>query len=435
MEKYLQNIDIYSEQVRDILEKPPRSILKIGTLGLFIFLLIGIAFSHLIRYPDTLSMQGELVVGQKPIEIVTKVNGIIDSLFVADKEIIKENEILLTIKSTLDISDINKFYTFAAAVERIEYIPNYLKITPNENINLGELTPLYTLIVQSFFEFQNYLKDASVFIKINALEAEINQISKLNESLNKQGEYYYQDLVLTEKDLNRNRSLEKEGVIAPADREKVESKMLIEKRNFEAFKTNVLSNKVKIQQLKTQITVLTANRRNGINTRIFTNNQQIQNLKSKIKEWEDKYKISAPISGQVAFNQSINQNDFIIAVEPLITIIPTTIKSRNLIIQGLLPIRSSGTLKVGRKAIIQFINYPSNLFGTINGVVQDISLLPNEDNYRVKIELPFGLKTSYSKEIPILAQLKANVMINTKEYSLLERLFQNILDILINKNK
>ncbi len=100
-----------------------------------------------------------------------------------------------------------------------------------------------------------------------------------------------------------------------------------------------------------------------------------------------------------------------------------------------MPIKSSGTLKVGQKAIVNLENYPSNQYGTVNGIVKDISLLPNEENYRVEIELPEGLKTTYKKEIPIRPSLKANVSINTQEYSLLERIFQNILDITKNRNQ
>ncbi len=421
--------------IENIFGKPPGWILNWGiTLG-FIFLVVCFGVAYFIKYPDKLNMQGELIVGQKPIEIVPKVSGVIDSLFIEEKGMVNANDVLLNIQSTMNESDIDKFNLFSQSFELANHIPDYLEINGLENLNLGELSPIYAFLVQTFLEFQNYLKDASVFVKINVLKAEIDQIKKLNNSLNKQGEYYQQDISITEKDYQRSISLEKDGVIAPVDREKAESKLLNEKRNLEAFKSNVISNDVKIQQLKTQIAELTSDRRNGVKTRIFTINQQIQDLKSKINEWTDKYIIKSPISGQVAFNQNINANDFIKASEPLMTIIPSTDQNQPMIIEGLLPIKSSGTLKVGQKAIVQLDNYPSNQYGTIRGTVKDISLLPSEENYRVKIELPEGLKTSYDKEIPIQPKLKANVSISTQEYSLLERIFQNILDITKNRNQ
>jgi multidrug resistance efflux pump len=435
MDKQFQNIDIYSEQVRDILEKPPKNFLRIGVLGLFIFFSLVLTLSHFVRYPDKLSMQGELIVGQKPIEIFPKISGLIDSLFVEDKSNIAKGEVVLTIQSTLDQEDLARFDSFSKLFKAIEHIPDFLIINSPPELKLGEFTSSYANLNKTFLEFQNFLRDESVNIKIYALENEISQIKKLNNSLNKQSEYYHQDISLTQEDYNRNLRLEKDGVIAPVDREKAESKLLNEKRNLEAFKSNIISNEVRIQQLKTQIAELTAERRNGVNTRIFTISQQIDDLKSKIVEWQDKYFIKAPISGRVAFYQSINSNDFIKASERLITIIPEINNTHTLTIEGLLPIKSSGTLKVGQKAIVNLENYPSNQYGTIHGIVKDISLLPNEDNYQVEIELPEGLKTTYNKEIPIRPSLKANVSINTQEYSLLERIFQSIMDITKNRNQ
>jgi len=421
--------------IENIFGKPPGWILNWGiTLG-FVFLIVCLGVAYFIKYPDKLSMTGELIVGQKPIEIVPKVSGLIDSLFAEDKSAVSKGDILLTIQSTLEENSIGQFYDFEKSFNQIHHIPDYLNLTSPEELNLGELTPNYANLKQTFLEFQNFLRDASVFVKIDALQKEIEQINKLNKSLNKQGEFYDQDVSLTEKDYNRNVSLEKDGVIAPVDREKAESKLLNEKRNLEAFKSNIISNDVRVQQLKTQIAELTAERRNGVNTRIFTINQQINDLKSKILEWQDKYIVKAPISGRVAFNKSIYANDFIKASEPLITIIPEIRNDQSLTIEGLLPIKSSGTLKVGQKAIVNLENYPSNQYGSVHGIVKDISLLPNEENYRVEIELPEGLKTTYKKEIPIRPSLKANVSINTQEYSLLERIFQNILDITKNRNQ
>ena len=421
--------------IENIFGKPPGWILNWGISLGFIFLIVCFGVAYFIKYPDKLSMTGELIVGQKPIEIVPKVSGLIDSLYAEDKSVVSKGDILLTIQSTLDENSIGQFYDFEKSFKQVESIPDYLKLKSPEELNLGELTPNYANLKQAFLEFQNFLRDASVFVKIDALQKEIEQINKLNKSLNKQCEYHNQDVSLTEKDYNRNVSLEKDGVVATVDRERAESKLLSEKRNLEAFKSNIISNDVRIQQLKTQIAELTAERRNGVNTRLFTLNQQIEDLKSKIAEWQDKYIIKTPISGRIAFNQRIIANDFIKSSEPLITIIPEIRNDQSLTIEGLLPIKSSGTLKVGQKAIVNLENYPSNQYGTVNGIVKDISLLPNEENYRVEIELPEGLKTTYKKEIPIRPSLKANVSINTQEYSLLERIFQNILDITKNRNQ
>ncbi len=125
MDNQFKNIDIYSEQVRDILEKPPKNFLRIGVFSLFMFISLVMILSHYVRYPDKLTMTGELIVGQKNIEIVPKVSGLIDSLFTEDKSIVSEGDVLLTIQSTLDKNSIIQFYTFEESFKQVEYIPEY----------------------------------------------------------------------------------------------------------------------------------------------------------------------------------------------------------------------------------------------------------------------------------------------------------------------
>ena len=135
------------------------------------------------------------------------------------------------------------------------------------------------------------------------------------------------------------------------------------------------------------------------------------------------------MDGVISFTLPIEANTFIETNKPVCTLIPIR-GSKAMTIEGLLPISASGTLQIGQSAIINIENYPSPQFGTLNGIVQDISLLPQDQKYRVKVSLPDGLKTSYQKVLPESALLSAKVTIVTKEYSLLERLFQNIVDIM-----
>jgi multidrug resistance efflux pump len=421
--------------IENIFGKPPGWIINWGiTLG-FIFLMVCFGVANFIRYPDKLHMQGTLIAGQKPIEIGSKVSGNIDSLFVKDKDEVRKGDVLLTLQSTSKHSCINQFLDFYDSFLQVNQIEKYHRIKAPIYLELGELTPEYTSLVQLYHEFQNYLLDVSISVKIAALENEVLQLNRLNHSLNKQVNYYTQEVSLTEKDYKRNYNLEKDGVVATIDKEKAESKLLTDQRNMEAFRASIIGNNVRIQQLKLQIAGHIADRENGINTRIILLNKQFKDLNSKILEWQDKYILKSPISGKIAFKININAKDYIESSKPILSVVPEMSKNKNLIIEGLLPLKSSGTLKVGHIAYIQLDNFPSNKYGIIKGIVNDISLIPNEDNYLVKVELPAGLRTSYKMNIQIQPQLKASVSINTEEYTLLERLFQNIMDVARNKNQ
>jgi hypothetical protein len=59
----------------------------------------------------------------------------------------------------------------------------------------------------------------------------------------------------------------------------------------------------------------------------------------------------------------------------------------------------------------------------LTGTVEAISLIPNDGNYLVKINLPNGLRTSHNTELKVTGQLKGNVEIITEDLRLLERIF------------
>lgn len=303
-----------------------------------------------------------------------------------------------------------------------------------KGLRLGNISGLYTAFVQQFEEFQLFLRQSAVFAKIKALRNEIEQIKQLNLSLTKQEVFYEKDVALTEKDFGRHTTLKDQGVIADVEKDKAESKILNEKRNLEAFKSQKLNNEVRIEQLKTQIVELTADRASGVSNRIFAINQMKEKILNEIAEWEELHILKAPFDADISFSKYLSKNFFVKAGDILLTCIPHHTGS-NYIAQGRLPLKAAGTLQVGQIAILELESYPAAQYGVIQARVSDFSSIPNEDSYLVGLSLPYPFVTTYKKQIPQNQNLSANVTIQTRKYSLLERLFQNVTDIIYNRNQ
>jgi hypothetical protein len=239
---------------------------------------------------------------------------------------------------------------------------------------------------------------------------------------------------LTEKDFGRHTTLRDQGVIADVEKEKAESKILNEKRNLEAFRTQKLNNEVRIEQLKSQIADLSGDRSSGVSTRIFTIHQMKEKIINEIKEWEELHILKAPFDADISYTKYLSKNQFVKAGDIILTCVPHHTGS-SYIAQGKLPLKAAGTLQVGQNAILELESYPSTQYGVIQAKVADFSTIPNEDSYLVGLQLPTPFITTYKKEIPQNQNLIANVSIQTKEYSLLERLFQNIMDVAVNKQQ
>jgi hypothetical protein len=420
--------------IQNIFGKPPGWLVNWGITAAFIFLAVCLGIAAFVKYPDKLVMPAKLFTENPPVEIVSKLNAEIDSIHIRDKSPAKRGDVLLKFRSTVDERDLDVLNSFFARISSVDYIPEYLNVNVPKGLNLGIMSTSYTSMVQQYEEFQLFLRQSAVFVKIKALGNEIEQIKRLNQSLTKQEGLFEKDVALTEKDYGRHTTLRDQGVIADLEKEKAESKILNEKRNLEAFKSQKLNNEVRIEQLRSQISDLTADRSTGVSTRIFTIHQMKEKIINEIKEWEELHILKAPFDADISYTKYLSKNQFVKAGDIILTCVPHHTGS-SYIAQGKLPLKAAGTLQVGQNAILELESYPSAQYGVVQAQVADFSTIPNEDSYLVGLSLPTPFVTSYKKEIPQNQNLTANVTIQTKEYSLLERLFQNVLDVVVNKQQ
>jgi hypothetical protein len=420
--------------IQNIFGKPPGWLVNWGITAAFLFLIVCLGIAAFVKYPDKLVMPAKLFTENPPVEIVSKLNAEIDSIHIRDKSPAKRGDVLLKFRSTVDERDLSILNSFFTRISTIDNISEYLNVTIPIGLNLGIMSTTYTSMVQQYEEFQLFLRQNAVFTKIKALGDEIEQIKRLNQSLTRQEGFYEKDVALTEKDFGRHTTLREQGVIADAEKEKAESKILNEKRNLEAFKSQKLNNEVRIEQLKTQIAELTGDRSSGVSTRIFTIHQMKEKIINEIKEWEELHILKTPFDADISYTKYLAKNQFVKAGDIIFTCVPHHTGS-GYIAQGKLPLKAAGTLQVGQTAILELASYPSTQYGVVQATVADFSTIPNEDSYLVGLKLPTPFVTTYKKEIPQNQNLTANVTIQTKEYSLLERLFQNVLDVVVNKQQ
>jgi HlyD family secretion protein len=419
--------------IENVFPNPPNWITYWGITVIFLILIASLILAGLLKYPDQLQMSGVLTTINPPIEVLAKETAQIDSLYVSDKSNVAAQDIVLTLKSVTKKASVDFLKSYISTLDSNNNIVYIKRNRVPEIADLGDLTTNFVQLTQSIVSLKNYMAQKNYYYKIKSLEKEINYTIRLNRSFEKQLQLNDKDYVLTGKDYARNESLWKNGVISSVDKEKSEQKYLQESKQLESFKMNLINNNIRIQQLKSQQSDIKMERDNEI-IKLHTDiNKNIDNIKFDISKWEDLFIIKTPISGKLSFKEFLTNNQIVTAAKPVFSVIPSD--SQELyIIRGKLPIKSSGTLALGQKAIVTLVNYPSNIYGTLTGIVDDISSIPSEDKYSVTLKLPNQLNTNYKKTIPKQQNLTVDVQIKTKEYSLLDRLFQNFMGAIKNRN-
>ena len=123
------------------------------------------------------------------------------------------------------------------------------------------------------------------------------------------------------------------------------------------------------------------------------------------------------------FTEEIHENQFLNSNQFPFAIIPD---DENYIGIVSIKVHNSGKVKIGQKVNIELFDYPSIEFGKLSGTVEDISSVPNENIYRLEINLPKELITSYNYRVKYKPRMKGAAEIITDDLRLMERIFFKI---------
>src|SRR5699024_5556032 len=117
MEKLNRELNIYSEEVREVLSHPPKAIFKWGNSILLGFSIILILLSWLIKYPDILSTEIIVTTQIPPEKIAAKSSGRIEKIFIENKAVVHKGAPLAIIENPADYKDV---FLLQSIIETIE---------------------------------------------------------------------------------------------------------------------------------------------------------------------------------------------------------------------------------------------------------------------------------------------------------------------------
>ncbi len=419
-----KEIILRTEEVNEILTSTPKWIFRWGISVIFILIITGVALSYFIRYPDILTADITLTTLNPPITLVSKNNGKLTNLLVKNNDVVKANQTIAVIENTANYKDV--LYLFEnsnALINQIQIIDTIPQVTIKDSLRVGELTPNYLIVLKS-------IKDLNLYKEINPYNRQIILLEKDLISYNgllakyKQQEFISkQQLTLSENDYNRDKSLFEDKVISAREFDGKKKEYLGSLNSFESIKITVSNALIQINSIEKNILQLQIQDYQELAKLKNEFQQNLKSLVSEISKWKQLYLIESPIDGKISFFNvwSVNQN--IKTGDELFSIIPT--QKQQFIGKCILPTINSGKLSIGQNVNIKLDNYPYNENGMLQGVITNISEVPNKDTYAIDVNLKNGLITSYNKTLSYKEQMKGKADIITKNLSVMDRIFFN----------
>lgn len=422
------NIELRSEEVREILGRTPSYVVRWGIsiiFGIVVLLLIGSIFFY---YPDVIEAQVKITTEHPAVWITAYNSGVLKELYVNDKENVNEGDILAVIENPANVKDMMIVKTFLDSISPFfyEYNPSLL-VLPSRNLQLGEIQDFYTKFYSECEDFIHFRRQLSHEKKIMALLEKLNSKWKYLEILKKQQKLQQDATNISQVNFDRSAMLYKKDVIPLVDYEAANKELLTEKQDLEQINLNIYATTIQIGELKQEIEELNLKYEDDFLTFKHNLRSDYEILLSKIALWEHQYVLRAKTEGKITFISIWSKNQQITAGSNIFAIIAN--KPGKIIGKAEIPTEGSGKVRKGQRANIKLDSYPYMEYGMISGKVSSISLisaprtLQDVNNYyMVELNIPEELKTTYGRQIEFTGELTGTVEITTDNMSLFMRL-------------
>jgi len=417
----------------DLIERQPGWLLNSGILLLFGAVILAVTLASFIRYPDKLAAPFLLTTENPPIDVVTLSGGQIDKWYVTDSQQVTKDKVLTYIDNTAKLEDVETFAAFVEDVAAITYIPDHLKLQPPEDLQMGDLRQTYTTYVQTLTTFQHLLRQRIVFEKMINLKDKTSKHRQLGSAMQRQLNLFEKELALAEKDYQRNQQLNKGGIVSDLDFEKNEAQFLQKQQQLENLKSNIIQNKIAIEQLNTEWLELKDSRATSVDDDLIRLEELALQFRNEHRQWQKQYLVAAPIAGTVSIIPGMVEKRTVKAGEAIVGIIPADAGDK-IVARISPPAAGIGKIEMGNRVLLQLDAFPHKEFGAVEVYITNVSLLPVQDAegglfYEVTCELPQPITSGTGKELPFRQKLTGLAQIITKDRSIAERLMERVLAV------
>lgn len=421
-----------SNNYKNLILKKPNWLVRFGSGLMFFLLLLILLLSHFIEYPEYIEADINIVSEDHIKRLVSKRGGNLHLITKNGEFVTKGQELAYIENSSIEILKLRKI---------IDSISNDLTLIESKEfvldsqIILGELEPFYI----------DFLKKRNDFFIFNEISSKENNKKNLGRTLIlnrqvkneilKEKQILEKELFVEKEKLNRVKKLYLEGIVSKNDFNKAEQDFLEREKQIQNSKTSISQANVSEMEIKNNIDNLDYQ----ISEDELKYRQEMESafnrLKAEISNWSYEFSFNSPIDGKIFFNNNWSNNEFISENQEFGAIIP--INDTEIYCMGVMKSNNSGKVVKGQKVKIYLdsFNYEEN--GILRGEVFEVYPIPEKNQngeyqYKLRIKLKEGLKTSLNKTIPYTPNLNGNAKIITKDLSLLERVFLKIIKLIEN---
>ncbi|MFO7853159.1 MAG: HlyD family secretion protein [Bacteroidota bacterium] len=424
----------YSRPVEDIMNKPPGSLIRWGTAIVATVIILLLIFSWLIKYPYIIRAEAVITTEKPPANIVARISGKIEHLFVSDGEQVTAGSILGVMETTASYESIQWLSSMLDSIKTEDISSRYKAINRQlpDNSVLGEIQDQYSAFRKSYYNYKNHIEIDYYGKKIGAVKEEIKSIEDYIRQLKSKEALTGSNLEVERRKYLRDSLLHTQDILPDAQLENSKQKFYSLKIELVQVVLEAASRRIDLASKKQELQDLTAAREEERQKLLSNLDDELMKLKARMEWWIQNYLLLAPIDGNVTFTRYWSENQTVKEGETVMTVVPEG--ENEIIARIMIPMAGSGKVKEGQDVNIQLEGYPYLEYGMVQGKVETRSLVPQDNSYVLDVNLPEGLSTFYGKKLDFTQNMSGRAEIITEDMRLIER-FIYPFKYLVEKNK
>ncbi|MGB0524394.1 MAG: HlyD family secretion protein [Flammeovirgaceae bacterium] len=417
----IQDIELRSEPVKEILSKPPRKLIRWGITAIFSVVVLLFLIAYLLKYPDVITARAVITTEELPASIVTKRDGHISHLFVKEQELVEKDQVLAVIDNAAHYEDWAKLKpNLLDFHQQLVQKDSVRKLNFSQQVKLGEMQGAFAQLYLAYKNYWNFIETNFYHQKVQQLRQKIITQHQLTQGLSEQKAILLTDFQLTKRQYEIDSLLHQKTVISKRDFETAQQNFLQEQYRLKSFDVEQINVSIQIRELQGQVLELQQKLKEEKLRFLEALKEASLRMQASLTRWEKNYLLQAPINGRVAFFHYWSDNQVVKTGDEVMIITP---ESQRVMAYAKVDQQGFGKVKVGQTVRIQLDGYPFHEYGSIKGHIKSISSISRDNSYFVRFELPQGLTTNYKKTLNFSQEMQGDAHIVTEELRLIERIF------------
>lgn len=410
--------NVHSEDLQDIISKPPSWLLQRGISIVLMTVLLIIGLSVFIRYPEIVKATLKFNTADAPKVIVNQINGHLTKILVDDGGLVEAGMEVAFVESTADHGQVLELLkTLKEARRQQNGFYELDSVIPPSIVDLGELQGSYEDFYLSFLNYKAVNSGGIYQRRKQVLLQEVTNIRKQNERIEKSYDLQQKQLALAEQEFERYEILAKKKIISPSELQQKEALFLSKQQVIPqvenlaiANQGNLLAKNKELSELENQI--------------LEEEKKFVQSLNSFISDaenWKKRYVLTASIAGILIYGSFLQENQYVTAGQELFYVNPG---SNEFYGELLIPQHHSSKVRKDQDVLIKVRSYPYQEYGYLHGKVDYISDIPIQDSVffsRVKL-----MRSDQDSVIKLKPGIFAEAEVITEDKSIFKRIWMNL---------